>query len=803
MKLPITAPAILLSGLLTAAPLLAAHLPAVDPLVAGGDHSHETHGGHDHNGEVLPFINLQFAGLVGNFFDFATLNNANLHSAYLNNVSFRSANLAHADLSVALASSTDFTSADLSFANLSSASLDGTLFENADLSFANLTNADTAEATFFSTNLTGADLRSQGQLIIRDYQLRQAATASGVNFSGSDLTDYNLTAVDFSSANFNSSNLQGVNFDSTDLSGADLRNPIIQQAITAAQLRAARDITGVILEGNDLSDFNLNNVDLSSANLSFTNLNSANFSLANLQNANLASADLTSAILTGTNLRNGIPAEAITAAQLQSASNVMAINVSGNIMSGFDLSNLNLTFAGFSFVDATGATFNNASLKNALFRNANLTNALVATHDLTTADFSNALLDGAVLGDGSRYDGFIYEGQLDISSGTTTLESLGFAALGPLTNISNFSILVASNGLALGVGDNLIGNGQVQGKVAASFGSTIQATWNLVLGDAESYDGFFSDGILRTANNTVTLQDKGIAILGSLTELGADFSHTPVYDGAGILVAFNGLLLESGKNLIGHGYILGPLETGGTIAPGPSIGLLNVIGNPRFNVMGNYHQGPSGVLDIELAGSDNSDPMNPQYDALHVADTAGVAGTLNVSLIEDFLPTTPLGLFGGDGDSFTILTGNPVEDEFSKVTGLDYDNVAETGHILLVDQTENAVTLTAFQAAWGDTNLDRQVNSTDLFNILAAGTYNNPANWPATWGQGDFNDDGAVNSDDLFLILATGKYNQGPYSSVAPALQAVPEPSAFALAVCSLVALICWRGRRRHRLLAE
>ena len=52
------------AGLLSAGPLTAGHLPPVDPLVAGADHSHENHQGHGaghHTEANLPFIDLSFA----------------------------------------------------------------------------------------------------------------------------------------------------------------------------------------------------------------------------------------------------------------------------------------------------------------------------------------------------------------------------------------------------------------------------------------------------------------------------------------------------------------------------------------------------------------------------------------------------------------------------------------------------------------------------------------------------------------------------------------------------------------------
>ena len=86
---------------------------------------------------------------------------------------------------------------------------------------------------------------------------------------------------------------------------------------------------------------------------------------------------------------------------------------------------------------------------------------------------------------------------------------MGFANLGVLTTVSG-GTLSAANGVSLGVGDNLSGNGTVSGKVAAAFGSTIAATGNLTVGDSGSFAGFSSDGELYTDVHTVTLNTTSV-----------------------------------------------------------------------------------------------------------------------------------------------------------------------------------------------------------------------------------------------------------------------------------------------------
>ena len=60
-------------------------------------------------------------------------------------------------------------------------------------------------------------------------------------------------------------------------------------------------------------------------------------------------------------------------------------------------------------------------------------------------------------------------------------------------------------------------------------------------------------------------------------------------------------------------------------------------------MQGDYTQQSAGVLEIQLGGT----TAGTEYDQLTVTGTATMAGTLNVSLIDGFIPQV--------GDSFTIL----------------------------------------------------------------------------------------------------------------------------------------------------
>ena len=99
--------------------------------------------------------------------------------------------------------------------------------------------------------------------------------------------------------------------------------------------------------------------------------------------------------------------------------------------------------------------------------------------------------------------------------------------------------------------------------------------------------------------------------------------------------------------------------------------------------------------------------------------------------------------------------------------------------------------------AAGDTDGDGDVESDDLFDILAAGKFNHPELGPADWSEGDFNGDDLVTSADLFRMLAASQFNAGTYTSTGSVVLAVPEPHAFFLAAVGLACLLAYAGRRR------
>ena len=315
------------------------------------------------------------------------------------------------------------------------------------------------------------------------------------------------------------------------------------------------------------------------------------------------------------------------------------------------------------------------------------------------------------LGSASSFTGFNHAGTLTVGSNIVTLNSKGLAGLGVLTSLGGGQIN-APNGVALGVGGNLVGSGTLSGRMAACTGSAIAASGgNLALGDASSPIGFTSDGELYTDVNQVTLNDSNQAVLGALTQLGSGSSP-------GTLIATNGFVVDFGRNLVGQGtvqssntlakaaivngnvagtsaeermaftgYIKGVgtfsnATFGGTYSPGLSPASVN---------LQNVDFGPSNTLLVELGGT----TAGSQYDHVTAGGNLSLDGTLQVALLNGFWPT--------HGNQFTILSFDSRTGDFAAKTGLDLGS-----RLTLVPQYDDYnLVLTVVQGGSGTWNVNQ------------------------------------------------------------------------------------------------
>jgi filamentous hemagglutinin family protein len=146
------------------------------------------------------------------------------------------------------------------------------------------------------------------------------------------------------------------------------------------------------------------------------------------------------------------------------------------------------------------------------------------------------------------------------------------------------------------------------------------------------------------ANIKAVTSLEALTVAGGTLNLGtslADVSSIPVVNLNGGALAGAGTLNLASLNLNG-GNLTGSLlitanvsNQGGTVTPGTSPGALTINGN--------YVQGPGGTLLVEIGGTTGGS----QYDQLIVNGNAALGGTLNVTLVNGYVPA--------GGETFSVV----------------------------------------------------------------------------------------------------------------------------------------------------
>jgi hypothetical protein len=109
----------------------------------------------------------------------------------------------------------------------------------------------------------------------------------------------------------------------------------------------------------------------------------------------------------------------------------------------------------------------------------------------------------------------------------------------------------------------------------------------------------------------------------------------------------------NGGSLFGGGAVNYSLVDGASITPGDSAAKTAIL-----NVKQAYTQNASGALNISIGGT----TVGTQFDQLNVTKAAALGGTLNISLINGFVPAI--------GAKFDILNGSAVSGNFATIHGL-------------------------------------------------------------------------------------------------------------------------------------
>ena len=241
-----------------------------------------------------------------------------------------------------------------------------------------------------------------------------------------------------------------------------------------------------------------------------------------------------------------------------------------------------------------------------------------------------------------------------------------FARLGILTSLAG-GTLHAPNGVALGTGSNLLGNGAVNARISGVAGSVIEADGALTLGDTASPAGFNFGGELHTKQFAVTLYASGTGNARQSDHLGR--RRIP-----GTLNATNGFVVDFGDAVTGFGTINstnalaqratinGTVQGDSPAQPITLSGWIKGVGtfnnvtftgtfdpgfSPTVSTVGSIALSATSILNMELGGTGRGS----QYDAIISSGNLSLGGTLRVSLTNGFAPTA--------GSSFDMLDFNP------------------------------------------------------------------------------------------------------------------------------------------------
>ena len=271
----------------------------------------------------------------------------------------------------------------------------------------------------------------------------------------------------------------------------------------------------------------------------------------------------------------------------------------------------------------------NASAATLLIGSGGTVNVLGGTSTFGALNMTGGTLSGA--GNLLVSNSFSQTGGTQAGTGTTTLGPSVTSALGAVTvgrALTNKGTLSLNGPTLTGAVTNT-GMLNVIGSTTASGGLTHQAgTLDISGGQTFTIGGSGFDWQGGTLTGTGSL----------LLPPGASINIATTYDVAapGPTISASAMNVLSGGTLKGTGTVNANVNnSAGTVSPGLSPGILTISGN--------YTQGASGVLDMEIGGT----TPGVQYDQLVVTGNAFLGGTLNTTLINAFVPAA--------SDAFTLV----------------------------------------------------------------------------------------------------------------------------------------------------
>jgi hypothetical protein len=366
----------------------------------------------------------------------------------------------------------------------------------------------------------------------------------------------------------------------------------------------------------------------------------------------------------------------------------LTLNNPGNIFLGGTLNNSGtITWTGGGAFWFDGGTLNNQAGGTADVQGSSAIDLYSGTPQIT-----NAGTFEKTAGTGSTTVGvaFTDSGTVAAKSGTLNLGS----------SFSNFSASTLTGGTYLVTATLSFAGANIQTNAATI---VLDGSSSQILNSSSSVDAL-ANFATNSATGSFTIQNgRNLTTAASFTNAGtltveasSNFKATGNYsqtsgdtDLQGGTLTATGLADLQGGLLSGSGAVSANVNNAAQVGPGDSPGTISINGN--------YTQTSSGALNLELGGTSSG-----QFDRLVVSGAATLGGTLNVSLINGFLPAPP--------QSFHVLTFASRSGDFATETGLalggglklspSYDATSLT-LITLPGPTTTSVTSSAAPSVFG------------------------------------------------------------------------------------------------------
>jgi hypothetical protein len=268
-------------------------------------------------------------------------------------------------------------------------------------------------------------------------------------------------------------------------------------------------------------------------------------------------------------------------------------------------------------------------------------NSAFTFFDLNTASANFTVQNGAAVSvaNGSfENDGTLKVGNnstfsisgIDTDNGTLTVLSGGTLSLAgggsASGTVSNAGLLIVGPGNAFTVSGSYSQSGTLQVGILATV--TLSGSFSNYASGTLTGGTYQIAGLFQFNNAGITTNAAEIVLYGSGAQI------TDLFGNDALARTF--LINQGSFSVLGGAAFTtaGPFENDGTLVVGAG---------STFSVSGNFVQGATATLDLQLGGTSAG-----QYGTLAVTGTATLAGTLQDTLVNGYMPTT--------GDTFPLLT---------------------------------------------------------------------------------------------------------------------------------------------------